>query len=132
MNWRKGLLRLWCALSLCWIILIGAIVWNIEQNYAKRMKAHISCVKEEQEKLRGKTPDPWDSLFNICVEQSGMTHEDLRLHFARVTVMDTIKSYVNEYGALTLLPPLVTLILGLLSAWVASGFKGAKTRLQIR
>src|SRR5262245_23305680 len=121
MNWRKGFFRLWCMLSLCWVVSTGAIVWNIEKKSAERLEAHMSCVKEEREKLSGKDPD---SVFDICAARSGITLKDTA--FDRLTVRDTIKSYFKEYGGLTLLPPLVTLILGLLVAWVASGFKGAK------
>jgi hypothetical protein len=49
MNWRKGLWRLWCALSLCWVISIGAIVWNTEQGRAKLLESANSCIEEEKE-----------------------------------------------------------------------------------
>jgi hypothetical protein len=50
-----------------------------------------------------------------------------RLHPAILTsaLIDApprIKSYFKEYGGLMLLPPLVTLAVGLLAAWVLSGF----------
>jgi hypothetical protein len=120
MNLRRGLLRLWLALSLCWVAVIGVYVWNQEQARAKRLEAHISCVKEEGEKRGGR--DLEREIFPMCVDRSGATLEDLAIAFWRVTVTDTIKSYFKEYGALMLLPPLVTLALGLLAAWVLSGF----------
>ena len=126
MNWRRGLLRLWCALSLCWVISIGAIVWNTEQGRAKRLEAANSCVEEEKEKL-GRDPEP-----SVCIERSGVTVEDVAWDLDRralpeffgvpVTVTATVKNYVKDYGAVTLLPPLVTLGLGLLGVWVVSGF----------
>ena len=50
-----------------------------------------------------------------------------RLHPAILTsaLIDApprIKSYFKEYGGLMLLHPLVTLAVGLLAAWVLSGF----------
>jgi hypothetical protein len=125
MNLRRGLLRLWLALSLCWVAVIGVHVWNQEQARAKRLEAHISCVKEEGEKRGGK--DPEREIFPLCVDRSGATLEDLSAAFWRVTVTDTIKNYFKEYGGLMLLPPLITLAIGLLAAWVLSGFasKGA-------
>jgi hypothetical protein len=120
MNLRRGLLRLWLALSLCWVAVIGVYVWNQEQARAKRLEAHISCVKEEGEKGGGR--DLEREIYPMCVDRSGATLEDLAFAFWRVTVTDTIKSYFKEYGGLMLLPPLVTLGLGLLAAWVLSGF----------
>jgi hypothetical protein len=126
MNWRKGLWRLWCALSLCWVISIAAIAWNTEQGRAKRLQAANSCVEQEKEKL-GRDPDP-----SVCMERAGITVKDIELDLERraipeffgtpATVTGTVKNYVKDYGALMLVAPLVTLGLGLLGAWVASGF----------
>jgi hypothetical protein len=115
-----GLLRLWLALSMCWVAVIGVYVWNQEQARAKRLEAHISCVKEEGEKRGAKGLER--EIFPMCVDRSGATLEDLTAAFWRVTVTDTIKSYFKEYGGLMLLPPLITLALGLLAGWVFSGF----------
>jgi len=120
MNWRKGLWRLWLALSLCWVIFIGVIVWNIEQNHAERWETQVSCVKEEKEK-QGRSDSSGD-IFSTCAGRSGITAEDFRLTFDRSSVTDTIKSYFKEYGARMFLPPLLTLGLGLLVVWVVSGF----------
>jgi len=124
MNWRRGLWRLWCALSLCWVIFIGVIVWNIEQNHAMRLETHVSCVKEEKEKQQ--RPESSTDIFDTCARRSGITTKDFRLDFDRLTVTETIKSYFKEYGARVLLPPLVTLGFGLLAAWVVSGFVRAR------
>jgi hypothetical protein len=61
-----------------------------------------------------------------------MTAEDVKWDLDRrvfpeffggpVTVTAHVKWYVEDYAAVTLLPPLVTLGLGLLGAWVATGF----------
>ena len=120
MNWPKGLWRLWLALSLCWVIFIGVIVWNIEQNHAERWETQVSCVKEEKEK-QGLSDSSGD-IFSTCAGRSGITAEDFRLTFDRSSVTDTIKSYFKEYGARMFLPPLLTLGLGLLVVWVVSGF----------
>jgi hypothetical protein len=109
---RRGLLRLWLSLSLCWVGVMGVYVWNQEQARAKRLEVQLSCIKEEGKKSGGKDPDR--EIFPICVDRSGATLEDLTFAFWRVTVTDTIKSYCKEYGGLLLLPPLVTLALGLL------------------
>ena len=120
MNLRRGLLRLWLAFSLCWVVAIGVYAWNQEQARAKRLEAHNSCVKEEGEKRGGN--DPEREIFPMCVDRAGATLEDLTMAFWRITLTDTIKSYFKEYGGLMLFPPLVTLALGLLATWVLSGF----------
>jgi hypothetical protein len=83
MNWRKGLWRLWCALSLCWVISIGVYAFVHQQ------------VEE-----------------GIGVEMFGDVDAGAK----------TRAKYVKEYAPLVILPPIVTLGLGLLGVWVVSGF----------
>ena len=43
MNLRRGVLRLWLVLSLCWIVGVGVFAWGHEQTMASRDQALIAC-----------------------------------------------------------------------------------------
>jgi hypothetical protein len=83
-----------------------------------------SCFEEEKEKL-GRDPEP-----SVCIERSGVTAKDAEWVIDRqflpqffgvpVTCAATVKNYVKDYGA-------VTLLLGLLGVWVVSGFAHSGT-----
>ena len=94
MNWRKGLLRLWLVLSLCWIAGVGVYAWKQEPGLSSSQSAYEIASSTRKEK---------EIVDNPNVE------------------------LVKRYVAYVLLPPLITLALGLLGAWVVSSFerKGA-------
>jgi hypothetical protein len=95
----------------------------LRQARCRRQNRRCSSKKEKL----GRDPEPY-----VCIERSGVTAKDFEWVIDRqflpeffgvpVTVTGTVKNYVKDYGALMLLPPLVTLGLGLLGVWVASGF----------
>jgi hypothetical protein len=43
MNLRRGVLRLWLVLSLCWIVGVGVFAWGYEQTMASRDQALRAC-----------------------------------------------------------------------------------------
>jgi hypothetical protein len=104
MNWRRGLLRLWLALSLCWIVGVGALAWE-RGPVASRDQALAACF--EARKAEG-------ANALSCLNEVTPRNDPVRL----VDIPITIK----EYGAYALLPPLIAFVLGLLGAWVVAGF----------
>jgi hypothetical protein len=40
MNWRRGLLRLWLALSVCWIAGVGVYAWKQEPGLSSSQFAY--------------------------------------------------------------------------------------------
>jgi hypothetical protein len=51
MNWRKGLLRLWLVLSLCWIAGIGVYAWKHEPGISSSQFGYeIASSPEKQNK----------------------------------------------------------------------------------
>ncbi len=104
MNWRRGLLRLWLVLSLCWIVGVGALAWE-RGPVTSRDRALAACF--EAKKAEG--VNVFDCLNEVTPRNDPMTSAD-------------IPSAIREYGAYALLPPLIAFVLGLLGAWVAAGF----------
>ena len=120
MNWRKGLLRLWLALSLCWIVAVGVYVWKQEPWIWSR---HWEVVKTDPElivDLGGKRVTVERRFLDLSPEEKNETVEEIRASI-RASLTP-----VKQYAAVAFLPPLVTLVLGLLGAWVASGFKSLR------
>ena len=108
MNWRRGLLRLWLVLSLCWIVLVGLFAWQNDTLKFARMQA---C----SEAKRAQGADAF-----IC----GLSEEvDEQVRLMSIGVADiATTAIIEELVAFALIPPLVTLVLGLLGVWVVSGF----------
>jgi hypothetical protein len=96
MSWRKGLLRLWLILSLCWVAGVGVYAWKQEPGISSSQFAYETASSPEGQNEK---------------EIVGSLNAEL----------------VQRYVAYVLLPPLITLALGMLGAWVVSGFerKGA-------
>ena len=115
MNWRRGLWRLWLALSLCWIVLVGLFAWQHDGWMPSRTWA---CFEAKQ----AQGLNPFD-----CSDRD----EQVRLSRAPVGLADIVAA-AKEYAVYALLPPLITFALGLLAAWVVSGFwrKGAAGRVK--
>jgi hypothetical protein len=105
MNWQKGFWRLWLALSLCWIVVVGVYAW---QDRAWMQSRANACFEAKQ--TQGLNP----------FECYG-GDERIRLSNAPVGLAD-IAAAAEEYVAVALTPPLIVFGLGLLGAWVMSGF----------
>jgi hypothetical protein len=50
MNWRKGLLRLWLVLSLCWIAGVGVYAWKHEPGISSSQFEIASSPEKQSEK----------------------------------------------------------------------------------
>jgi hypothetical protein len=111
MNWRKGLWRLWLALSLCWIVWAGVSAWQQEQIRQSRDRALQFCFSK-QEAGGGNIIDCFG---------------DETIFPPGAPPLVNIATAFGKYAAYALLPPLIVLVPGLLGAWVVSGFarKGA-------
>ena len=92
MNWRRGLLRLWLVLSLCWIAGFGVYVWMHEAGLSSSHFTYETASSPEKQNEK---------------EIVGSLNAEL----------------AKRYVAYVLLPPLMTLALGLLGAWVVSSFE---------
>jgi hypothetical protein len=92
MNWRKGLLRLWLVLSLCWIAGVGVYAWKHEPGISSLQFGYEIASSPEKQNEK---------------EIVGSLNAEL----------------AKRYAAYVLLPPLITLALGLLGAWVVSSFE---------
>ena len=86
MNLRRGVLRLWLVLSLCWIVGVGVFAWGHEQTMASRDQALIACF--EARKAEG------TDMFSCFPDE---------------TPYPALGKTVGEYAAYAFLPPLVTL-----------------------
>jgi hypothetical protein len=93
MNWRRGLLRLWFVLSLCWIAGVG-----------------LSSSRE------------------FVFEDGPDTARDQQSESLEKIINSLNAETAKQYALLVLVPPLATLVLGLLSAWVVSSFERKGTR----
>jgi hypothetical protein len=114
-------------LSLCWVVLIGVYAIVEEQ----REEAFNHCLKDSltKELLRAQGREKSDDLISYCSYSSGHANPNPFADIGDIPDTETRVRYVKEYAKLVTLPPLVTLALGLLVAWVVSGFKNVRKRI---
>jgi hypothetical protein len=93
MNWRSRLLRLWLVLSLCWIAVVGVYAWNQEPGLSSSQSAYETASSTRKAKNEN------GIVGNPNVE------------------------LVKRYTVYVLVPPLATLVLVFLGAWVVSSFR---------
>jgi|SoimicmetaTmtLMB_FD_contig_61_445302_length_1040_multi_2_in_0_out_0_1 hypothetical protein len=105
MNLRRGVLRLWLVLSLCWIVGVGVFAWGYEQTMASR-----------------------DQALRACFEARKAEGTDMFSCFLDETPYPALGKTVGEYAAYAFLPPLVTLVLGLIGAWLAARVRAQRSR----
>jgi hypothetical protein len=106
MNWRRGLFRLWLALSLCWLVWAGLSAWQQEQTRQSRDRALHFCFSK-QEAAGGNIIDCFG---------------DETIYPPGAPPLDNTATAFGKYAAYALLPPLIVLAFGLLGTWVISGF----------
>ena len=121
MNWRRGLLQFWLVLSLCWIVAVSVFAWKQERWVLASSQEFV---------FEGTSPDA-DQSDPITLNLDGKRVQvDRRfLQLSPEKQKDTVEEIVNHLNAETakryalyvLLPPLATLVLGLIGAWVVSG-----------
>jgi hypothetical protein len=103
MNWRRGLLRLWLVLSLCWIAGVGLYAWKQERWILSSSREFV--FEDAPGAARDQQNESADKIINRLDAETA-----------------------KQYALLLLVPPLATLAFGLLSAWVVTSFerKGAR------
>jgi hypothetical protein len=132
MNLRRGLLRLWLALSLCWIVVVGLYAWP-----ELSADADLSCVEVSNTNefvcSSGKTIRHNDPLtLKVGEQRVKVDRQFLQLSpeeqnqtvdkIAKALSGTGTTAIIREYTPYALVPPLVALALGALTAWVLSGF----------
>jgi hypothetical protein len=110
MNWRRGLLRLWMAASLIWVVALGWFAY--EETHARATREAANSVCMEGKKAEGRNPfDCFDG------QPAAPIFEDLI----------PTEWWLRRYAALAVLPPLGLLAVSLLITWILAGFKGGKS-----
>jgi hypothetical protein len=99
MNWQRGLLRLWLVASLLWI---GFLSWIGYQRYVV-----LSCF--DRRKAHPALGNPFD-----CIPATGFPDFDYLLPGS---------ARVYDFVVMAFVPIMVTLIVGMIVAWIAMGFR---------
>ena len=115
MSWRRGLLlRLWLALSLCWIVAVGVYVWTQEPWIWSRQWVITQTDPEVKVDLGGQRVKIGREFLNLSPEQKNELIDEIR---ATITGFGTYATRVTiAFGI-----PLAVLILGYGIRWVAVG-----------
>ena len=118
----RRLSQFWLVLSLCWIVAVSLFAWKQER----------WVLASSQEFVFEGTPSDSGQSDPITLNLDGRRVQvDRRfLQLSPERQKDTVEEIVNHLNAETakryalyvLLPPLATLVLGLIGAWVVSGF----------
>ena len=110
MNWRKGLFRLWLAISVLWVAITAWVTYRtviVPRNLSAEANA---CFKARQNNpTLGKPLD--------CFPDGSL------LHFEHLISRRTI---AREYAVLAFVPVFAVLAMGLATGWILVRFKGAR------
>jgi hypothetical protein len=104
MNWRRGLLRLWIAGSLCWVSLVGWTALVSEHDRALRNAADERCMARKKQE----GSNPFD-----CFDKPSNLFDNLP---------KSIEWLIKHYALWAFSPPLALLTVGLTGAWIFAGF----------
>lgn len=99
MNWRRGLIRVWLAVSGGWVAIVAAFYYFVVHLPRARL---AECLKTREAPGKG---NPFD-----CFSPGGMFD-------------DLIPQSVVEPILFAVVPPLVVLGLGLVVGWIGRGFR---------
>lgn len=103
MSIRHGLLRLWSAVSVLWVAVIGTLVgWPILSSY-EWLQSDACKAATSENKAKGLLSD---ADFGLC---------------------DTPKDAIISGASTLLAPPSALLAVGLFAGWVVAGFKTSST-----
>jgi hypothetical protein len=103
MSIRRGLLRLWIAVSVFWVVVIGTIVGPPILSSYEWLQSDACKPATSENKAKGLLSD---ADFGLC---------------------DTPKDSIISGASTLLAPPLALLAVGLVTGWVVSGFKRSST-----
>jgi hypothetical protein len=105
MNWRRRLWRLWLVFSLSWIVAVGVYAWKQKPWAPSRQHTCFEAAKVEGRR------NPLD-----CFQDETILPPYVPMSSTDIAIA------AREYAASALLPPFITLALGLLGTWIVSGF----------
>jgi hypothetical protein len=123
MNWRRGLLRLWLVLSLCWVAAVGVYAWKQEPWISSPQFVYETASSyrgNEQSNSIGLNIGAWRVTIDRQFEQLSPEKQN---ETAQKIANSLNAELAKRYVAYVLVPPLATLVLGFLGAWVVSGFE---------
>ena len=105
MNWRRGLLRLWVVVSLCWLGVVGVAAYFAESN----LDVTERCIERQKAKRAdiAKCTDSGESRVNFFLLDVGPP---------------TLGELARKWGWAALLPPIGLLLAGLAVTWIVTGF----------
>jgi hypothetical protein len=123
MNWRRDLFRLWLVISLCWMAGVGLYGWKQErwvlasdQEFVFDPAFDLSRIKRNVERMTDQAAP--ESDIESYIRSEGATPDAVRAY--RKTFFS---QFTRRYAIYVLVPPLATLVLGLIGAWVVSAFE---------
>jgi len=114
MNWKRGLLRVWIALSIVWVISVFAMNWK---NIAEANSAYLEDLQEAQSVL-----ETAEQRHNGDLTSAARNRVLMRFQLAdrRQALRNEL---VRETTSMALIPPLIVIVLNFIVGWIASGFR---------
>ena len=138
MRWHRGLLRLWVAVSVLWVVVAGGIIYMAEFHDA-------AAPRETRMSDLDRTTKAFGNADRLAEEAGRRGDEEARQKYAEDAqrLADHIRGLRASTGdapssaettgrlmifvAVTLIPPIVLLLLGYATAWIVRGFRGDDT-----
>jgi hypothetical protein len=119
MNWRRGLLRLWVAMSVGWFILVavfGYMAWPWPEPTWIPPATDFSAPASQTACAEERTKNPALGNPYACFD-GDITNSTFQYR------AEAIREDVEIFAAIGLLPPLVFQLFLFTVCWVVSGFK---------
>lgn len=119
MNWKTGFIRIWVVASALWIVLIGAV----EGPSAWQQLIYQPTGTKPPECLAAKTARECADLFTKAGKNPFDAFDFADSVFSDQSHVANVAKVVGPFLYTALIPPLGLLALGILVAWVVSGFR---------
>jgi hypothetical protein len=126
MQLKRGLIRLWIALSLLWVGMVSYIAINENIGSLEEASTRIEGLKSGRIHENGweDAPEPKNSeplSANATVDTT--VAKSLAVARAEAKRDEVLKRVGSGFLLIGLLPPLLLLALGFIAAWVIAGFR---------
>jgi len=123
---KRGLIRLWIALSLLWVGMVSYIAINENIGSLEEASTRIEGLKSGRIHENGweDAPEPKNSeplSANATVDTT--VAKSLAVARAEAKRDEVLKRVGSGFLLIGLLPPLLLLALGFIAAWVIAGFR---------
>lgn len=123
---KRGLIRLWIALSLLWVGMVSCIAINQNIGSLEEVSARIEGLKSGRIHENGweDAPEPKNSeplSANATVDTT--VAKSLAVARAEAKRDEVLKRVGSGFLLIGLLPPLLLLALDFVTAWVIAGFR---------